>query len=242
MIEPDSLVLQEPLSQAASSQPLARPGWLRALWVELRPAQWVKNGFVFAPLFFSPHAFSLDTLLRSLAAFGCFCAVSSSVYLLNDLVDCAQDRLHPEKRHRPLAAGLLNVWIARIAAAGLLVPALSGGMALNRSFAMVLAAYWALNVLYAWRLKHVVILDVFAVAAGYLLRVMAGAVVIQVVMSAWLLICTTGLSLFIALCKRRHEQVLLAEGAANHRHVLTDYPIPFLDAMIGVLTASASST
>ncbi|OGX48725.1 MAG: hypothetical protein A3G88_05865, partial [Omnitrophica WOR_2 bacterium RIFCSPLOWO2_12_FULL_63_16] len=216
-----------------------RRGWLLALWRELRPKQWVKNLFVFAPIFFSAKAFSLQVVTQTLLAFGCFCAVSSSVYLLNDLVDRAQDRLHPEKRHRPLAAGLLNVWIARIAAAGLLIPALSGGMALSRSFAMVLAAYWALNVLYAWRLKQAVILDVFVVAAGYLLRVMAGAVVIQAVMSRWLLICTTLLALFIALCKRRHELVLLAEGAPNHRHVLTDYPIPFLDAMIGIITASA---
>ncbi|HBH97919.1 MAG TPA: decaprenyl-phosphate phosphoribosyltransferase [Candidatus Omnitrophica bacterium] len=239
---PETLISDE--LKTVSGRPAAtgaarRRGWLLALWRELRPKQWVKNLFVFAPIFFSAKAFSLQVVTQTLLAFGCFCAVSSSVYLLNDLVDRAQDRLHPEKRHRPLAAGLLNVWIARIAAAGLLIPALSGGMALSRSFAMVLAAYWALNVLYAWRLKQAVILDVFVVAAGYLLRVMAGAVVIQAVMSRWLLICTTLLALFIALCKRRHELVLLAEGAPNHRHVLTDYPIPFLDAMIGIITASA---
>ena len=240
MTPSELLTVESSEAEAVSSRPDgAHPGWLRAVWTELRPAQWVKNFFVLAPLFFSPHAFSLDTLWRSLAAFGCFCAVSSSIYLLNDLVDCAQDRLHPEKRRRPLAAGRLPVGIAWTAAVGLAVAALSGGMALSPSFAMVLTAYWGLNVLYTWRLKHVVILDVFVIAAGYLLRVIAGAVVIDVMMSAWLLICTTELALFIAVCKRRHEVTLLEEGARSHRQVLTDYPLPFLDAMIGILTASA---
>ncbi|MBI4354264.1 MAG: decaprenyl-phosphate phosphoribosyltransferase [Candidatus Omnitrophica bacterium] len=237
-MSPDSLVLETPVSQAEPNRP-PPPGPLRALWVELRPTQWVKNFFVLAPLFFSPHVFSLDALLRSLAACGCFCLASSSIYLLNDLTDCAQDRLHPEKRRRPLAAGLLRVGIARAAVVGLLLLSLLGGAALSVSLALVLSTYWGLNLLYAWRLKHAVILDVFVVAAGYLLRVLAGAVVLQVTMSAWVLICTTLLALFIALCKRRHELVLLEDGAPNHRQVLTDYPLPFLDAMVGIITASA---
>ncbi len=214
-------------------------GWWPALWIELRPAQWVKNLFVFAPIFFSEYLFVPAAIWRSLMAFGCFCAVSSSTYLLNDLADCAQDRLHPEKRNRPLAAGLLQTRIAQVAVGGLLGLALLGAAALSHAFAVILAGYWGLNVLYSVRLKHVVIIDVFAIAAGYLLRVMGGAVVISVEMSAWLLICTTLLALFIALCKRRHEVVLLEEGAPHHRQVLTDYPMPFLDAMIGIITASA---
>ncbi len=239
---PETLISDVPpmvSDRPAGAVTTRRAGWLLALWRELRPQQWVKNLFVFAPLFFSANASSLRAVTQTLLAFGCFCMISGSVYLLNDLADCAQDRLHPEKRRRPLAAGWLPVWIARVAVAGLLLLALLGSTALRPSFTVVLTAYWGLNLLYAWKLKHAVILDVFVVAAGYLLRVIAGAVVIQAVMSAWLLICTTLLALFIALCKRRHELVLLEEGAADHRQVLTDYPIPFLDAMIGIITASA---
>ena len=142
-------------------------------------------------------------------------------------------------RHRPLASGVLGVGIARLELAGLWLFALVGGTLLSKPFAAILAAYWLLNLLYTLRLKHLVILDVFVVAAGYLLRVVGGAVVITVEMSTWLLICTTLLALFIALCKRRHEIVLLEADARDHRQVLADYPLPFLDMMIGVITAAA---
>jgi len=239
---PSETLVELPVSTGeVGGAPLAaqRANWLRALWIELRPSQWVKNLFVFAPVFFSERLFVPAVLWRSLMAFGCFCAVSSSIYLLNDLMDCAQDRLHPEKRHRPLAAGLLKAWTAQVALVGLLGVSLAGAAALSGAFAMILAGYWGLNLWYSLRLKHLVIIDVFAIATGYLLRVIGGAVVIGVAMSTWLLICTTLVALFIALCKRRHELVLLEEDAQGHRQVLGDYPIPFLDAMIGIITASA---
>jgi len=207
--------------------------------MECRPSQWVKNLFVCMPLFFSQQLFVLQSVGRTLAALGLFCTVSSSVYILNDLFDREQDRLHPEKGGRPLASGDLDAQVAQLTMAGLLLVALAGGLALSKPFAAILAIYWVLNLLYAVRLKHHVIVDVFVIATGYLLRVIGGAVVIGVAMSHWLLICTTLLALFIALCKRRHELVLLEGGAQNHRQVLVDYPLPFLDMMIGVLTASA---
>ncbi len=214
-------------------------GTIRALWQELRPPQWGKNPFVLAPLFFSQQLLSLEAVTRTVAAFVLFCVVSSSVYLLNDLHDAEQDRRHPEKCRRPLASGALSREVAYAALAVLSMASFPTAMCLRPAFAAILAGYWVLNWLYSAWLKHVVILDVFAIAAGYLLRVVGGAVVLQVKMSSWLLICTMLLALFIALCKRRHEIVLLEEGAQDHRQVLSDYPLQFLDMMIGVLTASA---
>lgn len=213
--------------------------WKTAMWRELRPEQWMKNLFVAAPVFFSQRLLEPEAVLATLAAFGLFCAMSSSVYLLNDLQDCAQDRLHPRKRLRPYAAGHISARSLWITMAGLWLAGMIGALALSPLVATMLLSYWLLNVVYSWWLKHVVIVDVFAVAAGYLLRIMAGAASIHGGVSTWLLICTTVLALFIALCKRRHELVLLEAGAPDHRHVLMDYPIPFLDAMIGIMTASA---
>jgi len=225
--------------EATSSPVAGKEGtWVKALWVELRPSQWLKNLFVLAPVFFSQNLFAFDAVARCLAALACFCAVSSSVYLLNDLHDREQDRLHPHKRHRPLASGALKGWIAQATMIVLLIGALAASLRLGGSFTAVLAVYWLLNFAYTVRLKSVVILDVFVIASGYLLRVIGGAVAIRSRMSAWLLICTTLLALFIGLCKRRHEIVLLREGATGHRKVLDEYPLPFLDMMIGVITAS----
>ena len=243
MPDQDVVSVSEPAVVASAidhARPLApRQGQLGALWVELRPSQWLKNLFVLAPVFFSQNLFAFDAVARCLAALACFCAVSSSVYLLNDLHDCEQDRLHPHKRHRPLASGALEGWVAQAAMIVLLVGSLVTGTRLGGAFTAVLAVYWLLNFAYTVRLKFVVILDVFAIASGYLLRVIGGAIVIGGGMSTWLLICTTLLALFIALCKRRHEIVLLEADARDHRQVLADYPLPFLDMMIGVITAAA---
>lgn len=209
------------------------------MWRELRPEQWVKNLFVAAPVFFSQRMLEPGAVLSTLAVFGLFCAMSSSVYLLNDAQDCAQDRLHPRKRLRPYAAGHVSARSLWIMMAGLWCVGMIGAWALGPLVATILLSYWLLNVVYNRWLKQIVIVDVFAVAAGYLLRIMGGAASIEGGLSTWLLICTTLLALFITLCKRRHELVLLDEGAAEHRHVLTDYPIPFLEAMIGIITASS---
>ena len=213
--------------------------WRAAMWRELRPEQWIKNLFVAAPVFFSQRLLEPEAVLATLAAFGLFCAMSSSVYLFNDLQDCAQDRLHPRKRLRSYAAGHLSARSLWITMVGLWLAGMIGALALGPLFATMLLGYWLLNVVYSWRLKQWVIVDVFAVAAGYLIRIIAGAASIHGGVSTWLLICTTVLALFITLCKRRHEHVLLEDGAPDHRQVLTDYPISFLDAMIGIMTAFA---
>ncbi|MBI4596896.1 MAG: decaprenyl-phosphate phosphoribosyltransferase [Candidatus Omnitrophica bacterium] len=214
-------------------------GQLRAMWVALRPEQWVKNLFVAAPLFFSQRLGVSGAVEATLAAIALFCAMSSSVYLLNDIVDREQDHVHPRKRFRPIAAGELSVSTARLMMVVLWLAALLGSVRLSAGFAGVLMAYWALNFCYSRWLKHQVIVDVFVVAAGYLLRVLAGAAVIHGAVSTWLLICTTLLALFIGFCKRRSELTLLAHEAPGHRQVLDEYTVPFLDMMIGIVTSAA---
>jgi 4-hydroxybenzoate polyprenyltransferase len=228
-------------SLAVAGQVRAIPildGWVGSLWVELRPWQWAKNLLVLAPLLFSQNLFTSVAVVQALTAFALFCLVSSSVYLLNDIKDRKQDRLHPQKRHRPLASGKLGVGVALGMMVALLLGALAGGAVLNETFAIILFGYWFTNLLYSIWLKHQVILDVFAIASGFVLRVVGGGVAIQVEISHWLLLCTTLLALFLGFSKRRHELVLLGEEAAGHRQVLVEYSPRFLDMMIGIVTAS----
>jgi 4-hydroxybenzoate polyprenyltransferase len=204
----------------------------------LRPQQWVKNLFVLVPLLFAQHLFEPIAVIRAMLTFFCFCLVSSSVYVLNDLKDREQDGLHPQKRHRPLAAGELSVGVACGGVLALLLVALAGGLLLDQTVALIFASYWLLNLLYSVWLKHQVILDVFAIAAGFVLRVIGGAVAIQVEMSHWLLLCATLLALFLGFSKRRHEISLLGEHSASHRQVLEQYSQGFLDMIIGIVTAA----
>jgi 4-hydroxybenzoate polyprenyltransferase len=216
----------------------AHERWLKSLWVEMRPQQWVKNLFVLLPLIFSQNLFVPVAVVQAFGAFALFCCMSSSIYLLNDIQDCEQDRRHPQKRHRPLAAGELSVTVALGAMAALLLFALLAGVVLNKTLAIILLSYWVINFLYSIWLKHQVILDVFALASGFVLRVVGGGVAIQVEISHWLLLCTTLLALFLGFGKRRHELVLLREEAGTHRQVLEEYNSRFLDMMIGIVTAS----
>jgi len=204
----------------------------------LRPQQWIKNLFVYAPLIFSQNVLNQALVLRATLAFLAFCLISSAVYLLNDLRDIEEDRQHPLKAHRPLASGRLKrstavAALAIIAPAGFLVALL-----VNRSFVFIALGYFALQIAYTLWLKHVVILDIFVVASGFLLRVVAGGFAIRVYLSSWLLICTTLLALFLAMGKRRHEIVLMEGRAASHRPILKEYNIYLLDQMISVVTAS----
>jgi 4-hydroxybenzoate polyprenyltransferase len=210
----------------------------RALLISLRPHQWSKNLVVLAALAFSKHLFERDAALRAGLAFLVFCGLSGAAYLVNDLRDLEADRLHPVKKGRPLASGALPVPLARVAAALLALGALAGAFALGRDFALAALAYLALNVVYSFGLKHVVILDVLAISLGFVLRAVAGALAIQVVFSNWLLVCTILLALFLALAKRRHELVSLDAAAAGHRRILAEYSPYLLDQMIAVVTAS----
>jgi 4-hydroxybenzoate polyprenyltransferase len=212
---------------------------IRPLLQSLRPAQWAKNVFVLAPLVFSGQLLNTDVTARALLAVAAFCCASSAVYLVNDLRDREEDRRHPLKRLRPIAAGTLPAPAAL--AAVLLLAGTAVGLAfwLGRPFALVLGAYLALNLLYTFWFKHMVILDVMSISFGFVLRVEAGAVVTAVEVSRWLLLCTIFLALFLAFSKRRHEITLLASQASGQRRVLDHYSPAFLDQMINVVTASS---
>ena len=210
----------------------------RALLVSLRPHQWTKNLVVLAALAFSKHLFDdPDAVGRACVALAIFCTLSGAVYVVNDLADLERDRLHPVKRARPIASGALPVPAARAAAAALFGLGLVAAWALGPGFFLCALAYLALNLAYSFGLKNVVILDVLAIAIGFVLRAVAGAVAIQVVFSEWLIVCTLLLALFLALAKRRHELVTL-EDAAAHRSILAEYSPYLLDQMIAVVTAS----
>ncbi len=222
---------------AAGRRPSDLPAG-RALLISLRPHQWTKNLLVFAGLLFGQRLLDAAALARSTAAFAIFCALSSAVYLFNDILDREADRRHPLKAGRPIASGALPVGGAAAVAALFAAGALLAAAALGAPFFAVAAAYIGLQALYSGPLKHVVIIDVLTIAAGFVLRAAAGAVAIDVPISHWLLVVTVLLALFLALSKRRHELVLLADGATNHRRILGEYSPYLLDQMISVVTAS----
>jgi 4-hydroxybenzoate polyprenyltransferase len=214
-----------------------------SLLVSLRPAQWTKNLIVFTallfgqiggrPAFLDPHA-----IARAIVACVIFCALSGVVYLVNDVADREADRLHPTKRYRPIAAGAVSPSLAIATAIVLTAAALGAAWELRPTFAGVALAYVALQTLYSGPLKHIVIIDVLTIAIGFVLRAVAGAAAIPVEINHWLLILTILLALFLALSKRRHELVLLADGATSHRPILEEYSPYLLDQMIAVVTAS----
>lgn len=211
---------------------------LKAILRSMRPAQWTKNLFVFAALIFAQKFFSWPLLLKSLAAFLVFCLISGGLYIFNDLRDREEDRAHPKKSQRPIARG--DVSASAALAAFLLLD--GGGLVaaffLNRYFFIAVLVYVLLQLAYSLKLKQVVILDIFVIAAGFVIRVVAGGLVIAVPISSWLLICTTLLALFLAMSKRRHELVLLEDRATDHRPILKEYSAYLLDQMIAVVTAS----
>ncbi|MBI4011280.1 MAG: decaprenyl-phosphate phosphoribosyltransferase [Candidatus Rokubacteria bacterium] len=208
------------------------------LLASLRPAQWTKNLLVFAGLIFSQGFLQPALVGRVALAFLVFCALSGSMYLVNDVLDAERDRSHPQKRHRPVASGRLRPGVAMATGVGLLVLACAAAFALSLRFGIVALSYAALLTAYSAGLKHVVIVDALIIAAGFVLRALAGVVVIDAEFSHWLLLCTILLALFLTFGKRRHEILLLEGGAANHRPILEEYSPQFLDQMIAVVTAS----
>lgn len=230
-------------------------GCFYALLISVRPRQWTKNLAIFVGIVFAQQLLMPLFFGRAALAFGAFCAASSGLYVLNDLLDLENDRQHPKKKHRPLAAGHLPVawavvaicllWLigAGLTASLYFVPvtgvdmfAALGGT--NLLFTCTLVGYVILMILYSVRLKHVVLLDVFIIASGFALRILAGAVVIPVIISPWLYIVTIMLSLLLALGKRRNELVLLEKEASNHRQILKEYTVPLLDQLITIVTTA----
>lgn len=244
-----------PVEEIAVPAKLGTTGRVVALFMAMRPKQWIKNLSLFVGIVFAQRLLSVASVERATLAFAAFCVASSIIYLLNDLLDLENDRQHPTKRNRPLASGrlpaswaitfmgVLLVVCAALTSAIYLIPISSpdifsslGGS--NILFTLCVASYLLMMVLYSVRLKHVVLLDVFIIAGGFVLRILAGAVVIPVSISPWLYLVTILLSLFLALNKRRHELVLLQGQASTHRQILKEYSIPMLDQMITIVTAA----
>src|SRR3954447_25563707 len=228
--------LETPVARASTAP--GQRSLALSLLVSLRPAQWTKNLLVFAALIFAVKLFNPAAVARSIEAFAIFCVLSGVVYLINDVADRENDRRHPIKCRRPIAAGDLPVSVAIAVGAVLAAGALATAFLLGWRFGAVAAGYLLLQLLYSGLLKHIVIMDVLALAIGFVLRAVAGAVAIEVSISHWLFVCTILLALFIGLAKRRHELVLLADGATSHRPILGEYSAYLLDQMIAVVTAS----
>jgi 4-hydroxybenzoate polyprenyltransferase len=210
-----------------------------ALLKTMRPRQWTKNAFVFFALVFDKQLFQWPALLHTLGGFALFCLISSVVYIINDIADIEVDRQHPTKKKRPLPSGKLPVSVAWIAAIVLVAVTLPLGYWLAPSFAAVLATYLVINLAYSKWLKHIPIVDVFIIAAGFVLRVEAGVTLIVVErFSPWLYVVTTLGSLYLGFGKRRAELTLLAQGAGSHRKVLEGYSIPLLDQYVTIVSAA----
>jgi 4-hydroxybenzoate polyprenyltransferase len=225
-------------ARPSQSRGAARWGVAGGLLISLRPKQWTKNLLLFLALIFSLRLDEPDLLARTALAFVAFSALASGTYLVNDVIDADRDRQHPTKRARPIAAGSLPPGMAIAVAAVLIVGAVALAVALATAFAVTLLLYLLLTLSYSLQLKHLVILDVLAVAAGFMLRAAAGATVIGVPISPWLYVCTILGALLLALGKRRHELVLLNGDVTRTRRILREYSVPFLDQMSSVVTAA----
>ena len=234
MLDPKLSSVEPAVALPRDAHPSVILGLIRAC----RPKQWSKNVLLFFGLIFALKLTDAVLVERAFAAFLVFCAASSCVYLVNDLADLEQDRLHPKKRHRPLAAGVISPAQAIVLATVLLVGAVAGSIALGMPFATLTILYVVMTIVYSFRLKHVVLIDVFIIAAGFVIRAAAGAIVVSVPISPWLYVCTVLASLFLGFGKRRHELVLLSEGASSHRRILDEYSLPLLDQLIVIVTAA----
>jgi len=203
----------------------------------MRPRQWTKNVIIYAGLVFDGQLFTLESLLRVTGGFILLCLISSTIYIINDLVDIEADRQHPYKKYRALPSGQLPVNLAIIAALLISIVSLSTAALLSVRFAVILVTYFIIHVLYSYWLKNIVIIDILTITAGFVLRVAAGVMVIQVAnFSPWLYACTALLALFLVIGKRRQELVLLAENAQNVRVTYKEYNLPLLDEMLRLVT------
>lgn len=212
---------------------------MRLLLKTMRPKQWTKNVFVWAGLVFDVKLFQPQPFLRTLLTFVLFCLISGAVYIINDLVDLEKDRLHPEKRTRPLASGALNPRFAVMAAVVIIVASLPLALWIDRGLTFILYGYLALMIAYSFWLKHMVIVDVLTIAAGFVLRVGAGVAVVDAArFSPWIYVCMVLLALFLGLGKRRQEIVLMEEASVNTRAILAEYNLRFVDEMLSLVSAS----
>ncbi|BDR83736.1 phosphoribose diphosphate:decaprenyl-phosphate phosphoribosyltransferase [Clostridium tetani] len=203
----------------------------------LRPKQWIKNGFVFAALMFSGKFMNLGLLQKNIYAFVLFCLTSSAVYVLNDIVDLEKDKLHPDKKKRPLPSGMISKKNAIILDIVLIITMVSCSYNNIKVFAILLG-YLIMNILYSFKLKNIVIIDVMIITLGFVMRVEVGSFATGVVISPWLLLCTMLLSLFLAINKRKSELITLEGKSGKHRKILEEYSVEFLDSMLTLVTPS----
>jgi len=211
---------------------------LKGLVISARPSNWVKNFIIFAALIFAKEYTDSEKIGLAILTFAVFCLGTSAVYLFNDVIDRENDRNHPLKSKRPIASGKLPVPVAMAASSFLTISCLILALYINSATFVMLGLYMVINYFYTTTLKHLVIIDVMTIAAGFIIRAVAGGLAIEVPISPWLLVCTTLLALFLGFGKRRHELSLLSDSAGSHRKALENYSVPFLDQMISVVTAS----
>jgi len=204
----------------------------------LRPHQWVKNGLVLAPLIFAGKLLHVPSLILGLSAFALFCLASSGVYAFNDIFDRENDRRHPKKKNRPVASGKIGVFTAALMGTALFVISVLGAATIGRGFLLWVSFYLLLQFGYNIAFRNIVILDILAIAMGFVIRAVAGSLAIGVVTSPWLILCSLLIALFLGFAKRRQEIVLLGDAAAQHRSILKDYSVPLLDQLIGIVTAA----
>lgn len=215
---------------------------LKYLFLQLRPKQWTKNLLVFAAFVFSIDKVAIFEVFNVLIAFFLFCTVSGCVYIFNDFMDREADRNHPEKKNRPIASGKLNPYLAVLMGSIIALCSFLAAYLLESLFSVVLIVYFILNIAYSLKLKHIVIIDIMTIATGFVLRALAGGIVIEVDFTPWFLICVFLLSMLLAIGKRRHELILLSDNKESHRKVLQSYSVPLLDQMTNVVvTATITS-
>jgi 4-hydroxybenzoate polyprenyltransferase len=235
----ETLTRERPAERAALPAERRDTSTARALLISLRPQEWVKNLLVYAGLVFSLQFDEAGPVAEATVAFLAFCAISSAGYLLNDLRDVEHDRRHPEKRHRPIAAGLLGTRTATSAALALAALGVVLAFAVNWEVAALVGGYGLATTAYSLGLKRLVIVDVMTIAGLFILRVVAGAVAVDAQASEWLLLCTGTLALFLGFTKRRQEAIDELAGGSETRPVLEHYSLPFLDQMVAMVTATS---
>jgi 4-hydroxybenzoate polyprenyltransferase len=219
-----------------------RPSVIATCVAAMRPYQWTKNLLLFAALVFAGELGHPSQALVSLAAFAAFCLAASATYIFNDLLDIESDREHPKKRHRPLASGAMTPAAAWVLLVSLFGVAIAIAWAIRLEFLAALLAYVVLTLAYTLKLKHLMIIDVLAIALGFVVRAVAGALALNVPFSNWLVVCTLFLATFLGLSKRRQEILLLEEGAQSHRQVLQHYTVNYLDQLILIMASGTLIT
>lgn len=200
-----------------------------------RPKQWIKNSFVFGALIFSANFLHVESVLKTLIACIAFCLVSSSVYIMNDIIDANQDKKHPTKKDRPIASGKVKVNSAIVLMIFLVVVSFTIMYYLSKIALLFTVLYFVNNILYSIRIKHIVLLDVISIAIGFLLRIIVGGIVINVHLSIWILLCTFFISLFLGFEKRRGELLLLEESSSKHRKILDEYCIDLVKDLSNIV-------